>query len=79
MLVKQANDVCVETVETSNLFNEFLSSRHRPMICKILDFVKYFRKCSEMADSSFYICLLTIWDSLFKAFKQTEPLFKSQF
>ena len=40
MLVEQADDVCVETVETSDLVDEFLGLRHTFMIFKLLDFVK---------------------------------------
>lgn len=42
MLIKQADDVCIEAVEASDLFNEFLVSGHVSIIFKILDSVKYF-------------------------------------
>jgi len=42
MLVEQSDDVCVEPVETSDSFNEFLALHHISMIFKILDFVKCF-------------------------------------
>ena len=32
----------------------------------------------DLANPSLYICLFVTWDSLFKTFKQTEPLFKGQ-
>lgn len=42
MLVEQADNICIKTVETSDLFDEFPVSRHNSIINKILDFVKYY-------------------------------------